>query len=66
MKPMEFNFLQEHLENNSISLEKVREMSYDDLEALCNDLLKWKLFVANRDYVEDAIGTFMSANHTQQ
>jgi len=34
-------------------------MSYDDLEDFCNQLLRWKLFVANREFVDEAIGQFM-------
>lgn len=55
----EFHVLQEHLHDDCISLDRIRQMSYDDLEDLCNQLLKWKLFVANREYVDEAIGQFM-------
>ena len=55
----EFHVLHQHLHENSISLDQIRQMSYDDLEDLCNQLLRWKLFVANREFVDEAIGQFM-------
>ena len=44
-----------------IKLESLREMTYDDLEVLCNQLLKWKLFVANKEYVGEAIEQYMTS-----
>jgi hypothetical protein len=45
-----------------IRLDSLRDMTYDDLEVLCNQLLKWKLFVANKEYVGEAIEQYMSSS----
>lgn len=45
-----------------IKLESLRDMTYDDLEVLCNQLLKWKLFVANKEYVGEAIEQYMTGS----
>jgi hypothetical protein len=45
-----------------IKLDSLREMTYDDLEVLCNQLLKWKLFVANKEYVGEAIEQYMTSS----
>ncbi len=45
-----------------IKLESLSDMSYDELETLCNQLLRWKLFVANRAYVGEAIEQYMTSS----
>ena len=42
-----------------IKLDSLREMTYDDLD---NQLLKWKLFVANKEYVGEAIEQYMTSS----
>ncbi len=49
-------------EGGNIKLDSLGEMSYDDLEVLCNQLLQWKLFVANREFVGEAIGQYMTSS----
>lgn len=44
-----------------IKLESLSNMSYDELEILCNQLLRWKLFVANRSFVGEAIEQYMTS-----
>ena len=56
----QYDKLNSAVEADHIKLDAIREMSYDDLEVLCNQLLKWKLFVANREYIGEAIEQFMS------
>ncbi len=45
-----------------IKLESLSDMSYDELETHCNQLLRWKLFVANRAYVGEAIEQYMTSS----
>jgi hypothetical protein len=49
-------------EAGNIKLDTLGEMSYDDLEVLCNQLLQWKLFVANREFVGEAIEQYMTSS----
>ncbi len=49
-------------EAGNIKLDSLGEMSYDELEVLCNQLLQWKLFVANREFVGEAIEQYMTSS----
>jgi len=55
-----YDKLAELIKAGDIKLESLREMTYDDLEVLCNQLLKWKLFIANKEYVGEAIEQYMT------
>jgi hypothetical protein len=50
----------EMLEGESINLSSIRKMSYQELETFCQELLQWKLFVANRSYIDEAVDAFMN------
>jgi hypothetical protein len=50
----------EMLESEFLQLDTVRKMSYEELEIFCEELLRWKLFVANSVYLSEAAEGFMT------
>lgn len=49
------------LESEILQLDTVREMSYQELELFCEELLRWKLFVANRVYLNEAAAVYRAS-----
>lgn len=49
----EFIFLNNFIKSKSISLETISDMSYEDVENLCEEILRWKTFNGNMKHLKN-------------